>query len=137
MSMSVGGSRKGAQADINVTPLIDIVLVLLIIFMVLTPSMLKELTANVPPKSEDTTPPPPDMAPIVLEINDKSELFINTDPIAPESLAEKITERIKTRRDKIVFFKVHENAIYGDVVRFMDITKGAGATMLGIVTKDN
>ena len=66
MSMDVGPKKKGAQADINVTPLIDIVLVLLIIFMVLTPSMLKHMTANVPKKSNDPTPPDPATAPIVL-----------------------------------------------------------------------
>jgi biopolymer transport protein TolR len=137
MGMNVGGGKKGgAVAEINVTPLIDIVLVLLIIFMVLTPSMLKELTANVPPKSEDNTPPPPGTEPVVIEINEKSELAINTEPIAPENLATQVQDRLRTRKDKIVFFKVHDLAVYGDVVRFMDIAKGAGATMLGIVTRD-
>ena len=59
MGMDVGGSDGGAKSDINVTPLIDIVLVLLIIFMVLTPSMLKNLETTVPEKSEDTNAPPP------------------------------------------------------------------------------
>ena len=62
MGMDVG-SKKGAKGDINVTPLIDIVLVLLIIFMVLIPSMLKEMTANVPKKDESDAPPDPDVRP--------------------------------------------------------------------------
>jgi biopolymer transport protein TolR len=136
MSMDVG-KKGGASSDINVTPLIDIVLVLLIIFMVLTPSMLKELTANVPRKEDVNTPPPPDPnPPVVLEISAKSELAINTEPVAPEALADKITERLKGQRQKVVFFKVEDDAVYGDVVKFMDICKGAGAKTLGIVTKE-
>jgi len=137
MSMNVGGKKGAAQADINVTPLIDIVLVLLIIFMVLTPSMLKEITANVPRKPDPRDPPPPPTeTPIVLEISAKSELTLNTEPIAPESLAEKVGERLKHDRQKVVFFKVDDEAPYGDSVRFMDIVKGAGAKTLGIVTKE-
>ena len=137
MAMDVGGDKKGAKGDINVTPLIDIVLVLLIIFMVLTPSMLKEITATVPRKQEDNVPPPPEVnPPIVLEINAKSELAINQEPVAPEALADKIAERLKHDRQKVVFFKVEDDAIYGDVVKFMDIVKGVGAKTLGIITKD-
>lgn len=137
MGMDVGSSKGGSKTDINVTPLIDIVLVLLIIFMVLTPSMLKELTANVPRKQDDSTPPPPDPnPPIVLEINAKSELAINTEPVAPEALADKVAERLKHDRQKVVFFRVEDDALYGDVVKFMDIVKGAGAKTLGIITKD-
>jgi biopolymer transport protein TolR len=135
MSMDVGGSKKGAKGDINITPLIDVVLVLLIIFMVLTPSMLKELTANVPRKNENSQPDPA-AAPIVLVITAKSELELNTEPIAPEALADKVGERLKHDRQKVVFFKVDDEALYGDVVKFMDIVKGAGANTLGIITKD-
>lgn len=137
MAMDVGGDSKGAKGDINVTPLIDVVLVLLIIFMVLTPSMLKELTANVPRKEDVNTPPPPNpVPPIVLEISAKSELAINQEPVAPEALADKISERLKSNSQKVVFFKVEDDAVYGDVVKFMDICKGAGAKILGIVTKE-
>jgi biopolymer transport protein ExbD len=133
--MDVGGSKKGAKGDINITPLIDVVLVLLIIFMVLTPSMLKELTANVP-KKNDSQQPDPAAAPIVLVITAKSELELNTEPVAPEALADKVGERLKHDRQKVVFFKVDDEAPYGDVVKFMDIVKGAGANTLGIITKD-
>lgn len=135
MGMDVGGKKKGAKGDINITPLIDVVLVLLIIFMVLTPSMLKELTANVPRKDENPQPDPTS-APIVLEISAKSELALNTEPVAPEALGDKVGERLKHDRGKVVFFKVEDDAPYGDVVKFMDIVKGAGAKTLGVVTKD-
>jgi len=134
--MDVGGSKKGAKGDINITPLIDVVLVLLIIFMVLTPSMLKEITANVPQKNTDANPPPDPNPPMVLEVSAKSELSLNTEPVAPEALADKVAERLKHDRQKVVFFKVDDDAFYGDVVKFMDIVKGAGARTLAIITPD-
>jgi biopolymer transport protein TolR len=138
MGMNVGGSKGGARADINVTPLIDIVLVLLIIFMVLTPSMLKHMTANVPQKpNPNDPPPPPGTEPTVLEYRASGDLLINGEAVAPEALVDKITERLKLdRKDKVVFFKVDDEANYGTAVRYMDIVRGAGAKTLGIVTKD-
>jgi biopolymer transport protein ExbD len=132
----VGGARKGVRADINVTPLIDVVLVLLIIFMVLVPSMLKELTANIPRKDETNTPPDPSASPVVVEYTAKGELSLNQEPVAPEALGEKVAEKIKYKSQKVVFFKIEDDAPYGDAIRFMDIVRGAGATTLGIVTKD-
>jgi biopolymer transport protein TolR len=136
MGMDVGGSKKGARADINVTPLIDIVLVLLIIFMVLTPSMLKHMTANVPKKNNDPTPPDPAAAPIVLEYTKNREISINTESVAFEALASKVAERLKFDKQKVVFFKIEDDAAYGEVVKLMDTVRGAGAKTLGIVTKD-
>jgi biopolymer transport protein TolR len=136
MAMDVGGGKKGAKGDINVTPLIDVVLVLLIIFMVLVPSMLKELTANIPKKDNTNTPPDPNATPIVVEYTAARELSINQEAVAPEGLADKIGERLKFKSQKVVFFKIDDEAPYGEVVHFMDIVKGAGATTLGIVTKD-
>ena len=88
MAMDVGGKKAGAKSDINVTPLIDVVLVLLIIFMVLTPSMLKNLPMMVPDKSEDTNTPamPPDSS-IMVEYTAKRELTVNGEAAAIESLA--------------------------------------------------
>jgi biopolymer transport protein TolR len=134
--MEAGAGRKGVRSDINVTPLIDVVLVLLIIFMVLVPSMLKELTANIPRKDESNTPPDPSASPVVVEYTAKGELSLNQEPVAPEALAEKVAEKIKYKSQKVVFFKIEDDAPYGDAIRFMDIVRGAGATTLGIVTKD-
>jgi biopolymer transport protein ExbD len=134
--MDVGGSKKGARADINITPLIDIVLVLLIIFMVLVPSMLKEITANIPKKDKTDSPSDSNVSSIIVEYTANRELSINQEAVAPEALAVKIAERLKFKSRKVVFFKVEDDAPYGEVVRFMDIVKGAGATTLAIVTKD-
>jgi biopolymer transport protein ExbD len=135
MAMAVG-NRKSAKGEINVTPLIDIVLVLLIIFMVLVPSMLKELTANVPKKDKSDTPPDPTSVPIVVEYTANRELSVNQEIIAPEALAGKIGERLKFKSQKVVFFKIEDEVPYGEAIHFMDIVRGAGATTLGIVSKD-
>jgi biopolymer transport protein TolR len=136
MAMNVRRGKKGAKGDINVTPLIDVVLVLLIIFMVLVPSMLNELTTNIPKKDNSNTPPDPNVVPIVVEYTGNRELSVNQEPVAPEALAEKVGERLKFKNQKVVFFKIDDDAPYGEVVHFMDLVKGAGATTLGIVTKD-
>jgi biopolymer transport protein ExbD len=137
MAFSTGGGGRGPQGEINVTPLIDIVLVLLIIFMVMTPVMLKELVAKVPQKQTENVPQPPGEAPIVVELSAQDVLTLNGEPVAPETLAAKVNDRLRYDRQKVVFFRVDDEANYGRAVRVMDICKGAGAKTLGIVTKDD
>jgi len=85
MAFSVGNGKRGPQAEINVTPLIDVVLVLLIIFMVMTPVMLKELVAKVPQKQTENVPLPPGETSIVVELDARDQLSLNGEAIAPEA----------------------------------------------------
>jgi len=134
MAMDVG-KKGGPKSDINVTPLIDVVLVLLIIFMVLTPSMLKNLPLLVPEKAEDDQPAmPPDSA-IMVEYTANRELTVNSEAVAVEALATKLQDKLKARRQKVVFFKAEDKAPYGEVVRLLDIARGSGAETLAIVTE--
>jgi biopolymer transport protein TolR len=135
MAMDVGGKKSGPKSDINVTPLIDVVLVLLIIFMVLTPSMLKNLPTMVPDKSEDNAPAMPPDSSTMVEYTAKRELTVNGEAVAIEALATKLQERLKARRQKVVFFKAEDKAPYGEVVRLLDIARGSGAETLAIVTE--
>ena len=134
MAMDVGKKKRGLSSEINVTPLIDVVLVLLIIFMVLTPSMLKHITANVPKKSEDAAPVVSEST-IVVEYTAKRELSVNTEPVAPEALRDKLTERLRGARQKVIFFKAEDEAPYGEVVHLMDVARGIGAQTLAVVTE--
>jgi biopolymer transport protein TolR len=136
MAFSVG-TGKGPQADINVTPLIDVVLVLLIIFMVMTPVMLKEIVAKVPQKQTENVPLPPGESTIVVELDAHDQLSLNGEPLAPEALGAKVGDRLAHDRGRVVFFKISDEANYGRAVRIMDVCKGAGAKTLGIVTKDD
>jgi biopolymer transport protein ExbD len=130
------GSGKGPSNEINVTPLIDIVLVLLIIFMVLTPVMLKEIAAVVPRKATDDLPVPPGGAPIVVRLDAEGHLSLGNEPLAPEALPSVVADRLTHNRQKVVFFDFDDRANYGRAVKIMDICKGAGAKTLGIVTRD-
>jgi biopolymer transport protein ExbD len=136
MAMDVGGKKAGPKSDINVTPLIDVVLVLLIIFMVLTPSMLKNIPMMVPDKAEDQSAPsmPPDSS-IMVEYTAKRELTVNSEAVAIEALAANLQDRLKARRQKVIFFKAEDKAPYGEVVRLLDIARGSGAETLAIVTE--
>jgi len=131
-----GGVGKGASSEINVTPLIDIVLVLLIIFMVMTPMTLKELTAAIPRKATEEGAPPPATPPIVVRLDASGDLFLSGEPVSPEALPPAVAERLRPDRKKIVFFDVDDSASYGRAVKLMDLCKGAGAKVLGIVTRD-
>lgn len=135
MAMDVGGNKRGVRSDINVTPLVDVVLVLLIIFMVLTPSTLKHLTAAVPKKSEEPAPPAPTDTSIVVEYTANREVSVNSEAVAVEALAGAIAERLRGSRQKVVFFKAEDDAPYGEVVRLMDVARGAGAQTLALVTQ--
>jgi biopolymer transport protein TolR len=135
MAMDVGGKKSGPKSDINVTPLIDVVLVLLIIFMVLTPSMLKNIPMIVPDKAEENAPEMPTDSAIMVEYTAKRELTVNSESVAVEALASKLSERLKQRRQKVIFFKAEDKAPYGEVVRLLDIARGSGAETLAIVTE--
>ena len=137
MAFSVGGAKGRPSGEINVTPLIDIVLVLLIIFMTMTPVMLKELVAKVPQKQTENVPLPPGESTIVVELDAHDQLSLNGEVIAPEALGSKVGDRLAHDRQKVVFFKIADDANYGRAVAIMDICKGAGAKTLGIVTKDD
>jgi biopolymer transport protein ExbD len=136
MAFSVGGARGRPSGEINVTPLIDIVLVLLIIFMVMTPVMLKELVAKVPQKSTELVPQPPGENPIIVEVDAADRIKLNGDAVAAEALGAQVGERLRHDRQKVVFFKIDDDASYGSAVRVMDVCKGAGAATLGIITKE-
>jgi len=136
MAFTVGTGRRGPQGEINVTPLIDIVLVLLIIFMVMTPVTLKEIVAKVPRKQTENVPQPPGDNPIVVELDKHDTLTLNGESVPPEALGARVSERLQHDRQKVVFFKIDDDASYGRAVRIMDVCKGAGAKTLGIVTRD-
>jgi biopolymer transport protein ExbD len=130
------GAGKGPSSEINVTPLIDIVLVLLIIFMVLTPVMLKEIAAVVPRKATDDLPAPAGGGPIVLRMDAEGHVSLGGEPVALPALPVAVRDRLAHDRQKVVFFDFDDHANYGNAVRVMDLCKGAGAKTLGIVTHD-
>jgi biopolymer transport protein ExbD len=133
MAFASGG--KGVRSDINVTPLIDVVLVLLIVFMVLVPKLLNQTQVDVPPKAPDNQDTPPASDQLVVTVGEDSRIAINGEAILLEGLADKVRNLMTNRSKKLMFFNPDDNAPYGDVVKVMDICRGAGVKTLGIMTK--
>ncbi len=134
MGMHVGS--KGPQADINVTPLVDIVLVLLIIFMVITPLLSKQLPIEVPQKAEIDEPPAETKDQLFIKLFEDGHVELNKTEVTLEELETKLIDSLagKKLKERVVFFDGEDYAAYGNAVAVMDIAKGAGAETIGMIT---
>ncbi|MFO0735833.1 MAG: biopolymer transporter ExbD [Labilithrix sp.] len=134
--MAFGGGGKGVRSDINITPLVDVVLVLLIIFMVMTPTLLKEVDVKVPDKAEvETNATPSSSEEIVITVTAQGRFQFNHEPVDDSRLGDKIRDSMANRTEKRVFLEIDDDAVYGDAMHAMDIARGAGAKVLGLMTK--
>jgi biopolymer transport protein TolR len=136
MSMTMG-TKKGLRSDINITPYIDILLVLLIIFMVVTPVHQRELKVRVPGPPQ---PIPPIVQyrsdAIVVSVGDHAEIAINRIPTDIGHLGVRLREIYSTRYDKSLFISASSGLPYGDVVKVIDISKGAGIVNVGLLSEE-
>jgi biopolymer transport protein ExbD/biopolymer transport protein TolR len=134
MAVKIGG-KGGSMSDINMTPMIDIMLVLLIIFMIVQQGMQKGMEVQVPP-TEETEDKAQAIDQIVLDIQPGNTYFLNQEPIPAGQLQQTLTSTFATRVRKVIFVRGAENLAYGEVIYAVDAARGAGVDLVGLVPRD-
>jgi biopolymer transport protein ExbD len=136
MAMATGG-RGGLTSDINVTPMIDVLLVLLIIFMITLPLSRRDFDVQVPAEQKNQPKQKRQQSDqIVLELRPDGSYAINTQPVPFEQLDAKFHEYYDQRPAKLLFIKAAPNRKYGDIIRAMDIARGAGVQVIGFTPQE-
>ena len=138
MAMTIGGAKKGVAPQMNVAPLVDVVLVLLIIFMVITPLLTKQFWLHTPKQEREEVPqaqlnqdPDP---PLVLRVGPERAISVNGTDVALDDLPDRLKRMFAAREDHILFFDAADDAPYGFAVQVMDRAREGGAVTIAALT---
>ena len=134
MSMDIGAAKGGIKSDINVTPLVDVMLVLLIIMMIVAPLLQKGADVKLPvatnsadkPETQDQT---------VVAIDKQDRFFVNGLPVRREELRQKVEEILETKKERIILIKADEDARYSAIMDCMDELRASGIEDMGLITE--
>lgn len=137
MDVSAGPKKKGRHSpEMNVTPLVDVVLVLLIIFMVITPAMFKQLWIHIPNEPDDIPAEAVDPSqPLVISVNAEGQIRINRDVVPDERFPDRLTRVLAARGERKIFFDAHDDVPFERAAEAMDLSKEGGATTIAVMTK--
>ena len=134
MSMDLGGAKGGVKSDINVTPLCDVMLVLLIIMMIVAPLLQQGVSVKLPQASNTVDKPEVQGQTVIAIAKDKS-MYVNAKPVQEAELATKIGELLENVKEKVVLIKADEEVEYGAVMAAMDGLRQAGIEDIGLITE--
>jgi biopolymer transport protein TolR len=133
MSMDLGGAKGGVKSDINVTPLVDVMLVLLIIMMLIAPMLQQGVNVKLP-KADNSAAKPENSEQTVLAIAANGSTYLNAKPVGEAELTTRINEILESKRDKVVLIRADVDAQYGAVMNAMDQLRQAGVEDIGLIT---
>ena len=134
MAMDVGGAKGGVKADINVTPLVDVMLVLLIIMMLVAPMLQKGVDVKLP-SAANTVDKPDTQGQTVVAIAADKQVYVNTVRVRTADLKQRIIDILETKKDKTIIIKADEDVEYGAVMSTMDALRAAGVEDMGLITE--
>jgi biopolymer transport protein ExbD len=132
--MDIGGSQGGLKADINVTPLVDVMLVLLIIMMLVAPMLQKGVDVKLP-TAANTVDKPETQGQTVVAIAADRRVFLNTVQVRPDDLTQRVSEIFENKAEKIIIIKADEDVEYSAVMSTMDALRAAGVEDMGLITE--
>jgi biopolymer transport protein ExbD len=138
MDLDTGGPKKSVRPVMNVAPLVDVVLVLLIIFMVITPLLTKQMTVTVPVKPDDNAeaaPNPLAEPQVVMWVGSDGRARINKDVVTDDQLGTRLQQIFAARRDQTLFYDSHDTVAFGRTVQLIDIARGAGISTIAPLTE--
>jgi biopolymer transport protein TolR len=133
MAMDMGGAKGGVKSDINVTPLVDVMLVLLIIMMLVAPMLQQGVSLQLP-KANNTTDKPETQEQTVLSIARDKTYYLNAHPISEADIPRRLNEILETKKEKIVLIRADVEVEYGAVMAAMDALRQAGIEDIGLIT---
>jgi biopolymer transport protein TolR len=133
MSMDLGGAKGGVKSDINVTPLCDVMLVLLIIMMIVAPLLQQGVSVTLP-KAQNTVDKPEVQGQTVVAIGKDKSMYVNAKPVQEAEMATKVNEILENQKEKVVLIKADEEVEYGAVMTAMDQLRQAGIEDIGLIT---
>ena len=134
MSMDLGGAKGGVKSDINVTPLVDVMLVLLIIMMLIAPMLQQGVSLRLP-TATNTVDKPESADQTVIAVAANKEIYLNAKPIREADLAQRVTDILESKAEKIVLIRADEEVEYGAVMAVMDQLRQAAVEDIGLITE--